>query len=63
MEESRKIAVILSKEPLDAQSANMNKFVQDFSSYLRDMNMIEEKKQLVKYPNDFLPCLVRFNGF
>lgn len=63
MEEAKKIADILSKKALDTNSASMNNFVQDFESYLRDMNIIEEKKQLLKCPNDFLPCVVRLNEF
>lgn len=63
MNESIKIEEVLQKEVLNSEYASMETFIQSFNSYLQDMNITWEKKQLVMRPNDTLPCLVSINGF
>lgn len=63
MNESIKIEKVLQKEALNSEYASMETFIQSFNSYLQDMNITWEKKQLVMRSNDTLPCLVSINGF
>lgn len=63
MDESRKIEEVLHNESLDSEYTSIDAFMQNFNSYLHDMNMKGAKKQLVMHPGDSLPCIVSINGF
>jgi len=63
MNESRKIEEVFHSGTLDSEYASIDAFMQNFNSYLHDMNMKGAKKQLVRHPGDSLPCLVSINGF
>ena len=63
MNESRKIEQVLVSQSLDSEYASLDTFIQQFDSYLHEMNIAADKKQLIMRLDDSLPCFVSINGF
>lgn len=63
MNESRKIEQVLVNQSWNAEYASLDAFMQKFDSYLHEMNITGDKKQLVMRPGESLPCFVSIDGF
>ena len=59
--ESIRLAELLQQLEGDSKYTESSRFVDNFESYLKEMNISSDKKQLVGYREDVLPCLFCIN--
>lgn len=58
MKEYERLVELLNSNKINDDTSS---FLEDFDSFMHDMDITVEKKQLIRYKGDFLPSILSIN--
>ena len=58
MKEYERLVELLNSNKINDDTSS---FLVDFDSFIHDMNITIEKKQLIRYKDDFIPSILSIN--
>lgn len=58
MKEYERLVELLNSNKINDDTSS---FLEDFDSFMNDMDITVEKKQLIRYKDDFIPSILSIN--